>query len=92
MMDAAPPEIFVKIRCVTKIRILFLYWDNPVKENRQLEKLNYRVGLVRSPEATVKLSSSQNPQRVLFHLLGLRGGFVELRLEVSAAMSQALLS
>jgi hypothetical protein len=29
---------------------------------------------------------SQNPQRSLFHLLGLRGGFVEARLEVRPAM------
>jgi hypothetical protein len=58
MADAAPPELFAKIRSAIKTRILFLYWDSPVEESRQLEKPNYRVGLVRSPRATVKLSSS----------------------------------
>jgi hypothetical protein len=29
----------VKIRSVIKIPILFLYWDSPEEENRQLEKL-----------------------------------------------------
>jgi hypothetical protein len=29
---------------------------------------------------------SQNPQRPLFHLLGLSGGFIEARLKVSPAM------
>jgi hypothetical protein len=49
--DAALQEIFAKIRTVTKIQIPFLYWGNPVKENRQLEKLNYRVGLVSLADA-----------------------------------------
>jgi hypothetical protein len=47
-MAALPQEIFVKIRSATKIRILFLYWDSPAKENRLSEKLNYQVRLVHS--------------------------------------------
>ena len=31
---------FAKIRGATRIRILFLYWDSPEEENRQLEKLH----------------------------------------------------
>ena len=31
---------YAKIHSATKIRILFLYWDSPAKENRQLEKLH----------------------------------------------------
>jgi len=33
------PGSCAKIRSATKIRILFLYWDSPEEENRQLEKL-----------------------------------------------------
>ena len=47
-MAALPQEISVKIRSATRIRILFLYWDSPAKENRQSEKLNYQAGLVHS--------------------------------------------
>jgi hypothetical protein len=39
---------FVKTRSAIKIRILFLSWDSPAKENRQSEKLNYQAGLVHS--------------------------------------------
>jgi len=37
---ATPQQTFVKIHGATKMRILFLYWDSPEEENRQLENWN----------------------------------------------------
>jgi hypothetical protein len=34
-MAATLQQTFVKIHNAIKIRILFLYWDSPAKENRQ---------------------------------------------------------
>jgi len=40
IVAATPQQTFVKIHSATKMRILFLYWDSPEEENRQLEKLH----------------------------------------------------
>jgi hypothetical protein len=40
IVAATPQQTFVKIHSATKMRILFLYWDSPEEENRQLENWN----------------------------------------------------
>jgi hypothetical protein len=46
-MAATLQESFVKTHGATKIQILFLYWDSPVEENRQSEKLHLMLDVLR---------------------------------------------
>jgi hypothetical protein len=48
---AALQASYAKIHGAIKIPILFLYWDSPEKENRQLEKLHSTLNVLKKEQS-----------------------------------------